>query len=196
MLLLSLALALVTASAPADTVPRGAVRGVVQSDPGGLPVAMAVVELRDGGDFPAARVVTDSAGAYALQGVAPGRHTLRVRHLEHAPFAMEVLVPAGVPVTLDLSLRYRPLALDTVRSFRPGQIRMGDTVAVRRHDVAWVDSRALEEGSGLDNVLSAPGEAGSQPDPGEVFHIRGSASDLKLVLLDGAPVYTPFHMGG
>ena len=26
--------------------------------------------------------------------------------------------------------------------------------------------------------------------------MRGSTTDLKLVLLDGAPVYTPFHLGG
>lgn len=196
MLLLSLALALVTASAPADTVPSGAVSGTVQSDPSGLPVVMAVVEIRDGGDFPSARSVTDSTGAYSLRGLAPGRHTLRVRHLEHAPLAMEVLVPAGgAELTLDLAIRYRPLALDTVRAFRPGQIRMGDTVAARQHEVAWMDSRAIEEGAGLDGALPLPSET-PPTEPDEVFRVRGSAADLKLVLLDGAPVYTPFHMGG
>jgi hypothetical protein len=193
--LLNLALALAVASAPADTVPTGAVRGVVQSDRSGLPVAMAVVEVRNGAAHPAARSITDSTGAYELRGIGAGRHTLRVHHLEHTPLAMEVLVPGGAVVTLDLALRYRPLALDTVRARRPGEIRMGDTVAAQRQDVAWVDSRALEEGPGLDKALSHPTEGGS-PDPGEVFHVRGSAADLKLVLLDGAPVYAPFHMGG
>jgi hypothetical protein len=193
---LSFALALAVASAPADTVPAGAVRGMVQSDRSGLPVAMAVVEVRNGATHPAARSITDSTGAYELRGIAPGRHTLRVHHLEHTPLAMEVLVPGGGVVTLDLALRYRPLALDTVRARRPGEIRMGDTVAAQRHDVAWVDSRALEEGPGLDKALATPPEGPSPPDPGEVFHVRGSAAELKLVLLDGAPVYAPFHMGG
>ncbi|HEX8211872.1 MAG TPA: TonB-dependent receptor [Longimicrobium sp.] len=193
---LHFALALAVASAPADTVPTGAVRGVVQSDRSGLPVAMAVVEVRNGAAHPAARSITDSTGAYELRGISPGRHTLRVHHLEHTPLAMEVLVPGGGVVTLDLALRYRPLALDTVRARRPGEIRMGDTVAAERQDVAWVDSRALEEGPGLDKALANPPEGSDPPDPGEVFHVRGSAADLKLVLLDGAPVYAPFHMGG
>jgi hypothetical protein len=192
---LHFALALAVASAPADTVPAGAVRGVVQSDRSGLPVAMAVVEVRSGQAPPAARSITDSTGAYELRGITPGRHTLRVHHLEHTPLEMEVLVPGGV-VTLDLALRYRPLALDTVRARRPGEIRMGDTVAAERHEVAWVDSRAFEEGSGLDKALANPPDGSDPPDPGEVFHVRGSAADLKLVLLDGAPVYAPFHMGG
>ena len=192
---LHFALALAVASAAADTVPTGAVRGVVQSDRSGLPVAMAVVEVRSGQAPPAARSITDSIGAYELRGISPGRHTLRVHHLEHTPLEMEVLVPGGV-VTLDLALRYRPLALDTVRARRPGEIRMGDTVAAERHEVAWVDSRAFEEGSGLDKALANPPDGSDPPDPGEVFHVRGSAADLKLVLLDGAPVYAPFHMGG
>ncbi|HEX8672311.1 MAG TPA: TonB-dependent receptor [Longimicrobium sp.] len=193
---LHFALALAVASAPADTVPTGAVRGVVQSDRSGLPVAMAVVEVRSGAAPPAARSITDSTGAYELRGIAPGRHTLRVHHLEHTPLEMEVLVPGGGVVTLDLALRYRPLALDTVRARRPGEIRMGDTVAAERHEVAWVDSRALEEGPGLDKALATTPDGSDPSDPGEVFHVRGSAADLKLVLLDGAPVYAPFHMGG
>jgi hypothetical protein len=193
---LHFALALAVASAPADTVPTGAVRGVVQSDRSGLPVAMAVVEVRSGAAPPAARSITDSTGAYELRGIAPGRHTLRVHHLEHTPLEMEVLVPGGGVVTLDLALRYRPLALDTVRARRPGEIRMGDTVAAERHEVAWVDSRALEEGPGLDKALATTPDGSDPADPGEVFHVRGSAADLKLVLLDGAPVYAPFHMGG
>jgi hypothetical protein len=172
---------------------------VVRSDPSGLAVVHALVEVRDGNAFPSARALTDSAGGYLLRGIKPGRHTLRVHHLEHEAQSMEVLVSAGVEVNLELALRYRPLALDTVRAFRASELRMGDTIAARRQEVAWVDARALEDGAGLDNALPNPlgsDPGGPPPDPADVFRIRGSAADLKLVLLDGAPVYTPFHMGG
>ncbi|CAA9342980.1 MAG: hypothetical protein AVDCRST_MAG68-3098 [uncultured Gemmatimonadetes bacterium] len=193
---LTLALALVTATA-ADTVPSGAVRGVVQSDPSGFPVTLAVVEARDRTGTASARAITDSTGAYELRGITPGRHTLFVRHLEHAALSLEVLVPSGAVVPLDLTMRYQPLALDTLHALRAGQIRMGDTIGTARHEVALVDSRALDEGSGMGNALPSPtGPEGTQPDPAEVFQVRGAAADLKLVLLDGAPVYAPFHMGG
>jgi hypothetical protein len=49
--------------------------------------------------------------------------------------------------------------------------------------------------SGLAEVArSLPG--GSEAEPTDILLMRGSAEDLKLVLLDGAPVYTPFHLGG
>jgi hypothetical protein len=32
--------------------------------------------------------------------------------------------------------------------------------------------------------------------PEDVLYVRGGAADLKLVLLNGAPVYAPFHIGG
>jgi hypothetical protein len=38
---------------------------------------------------------------------------------------------------------------------------------------------------------------GHEPvDPSDVLFIRGAAADLKLVLLNGAPVFAPFHVGG
>ena len=196
-MLLSLALALWAAAAPADTVPGG-VRGTVQSDPGGRPVALAVVELRDSGDS-GALTFTDSAGVYQLARVRPGRHTLRIRHLEHAPTELQLLVPAGAVVVLDVSLRHRPLTLDTVRARGAGEMAMSDTVAVPSAEVGWVDSHATDGGSWLESSLPAPGAGGDAappPNADDVFYVRGSAADLKLVLLDGAPVYAPFHMSG
>jgi hypothetical protein len=38
---------------------------------------------------------------------------------------------------------------------------------------------------------------GNEPiDPSDVLFVRGGTADLKLVLLDGAPVFAPFHIGG
>lgn len=33
-------------------------------------------------------------------------------------------------------------------------------------------------------------------DPSDLLYVRGSSLDLKLVMLDGAPIYTPLHTGG
>jgi hypothetical protein len=52
----------------------------------------------------------------------------------------------------------------------------------------------MAEGGLAQVARSIPGNDPS--DPQDVLLMRGSAADLKLVLLDGAPVYTPFHMAG
>ncbi|HYH79658.1 MAG TPA: carboxypeptidase regulatory-like domain-containing protein, partial [Longimicrobium sp.] len=175
--------ALLLAAAAPDTT-WGAIRGTVASDPGGLPLASAVVEVLSGG-----RALTDSAGGYRLTRVPAGPQTVRVHSIDHEALEVEVLVPARGEIELDVSLRHRPLMLDPVNGVSSGQ---GGTAsdAAPRGVAAITDFPALEgPGTGMEG--GAGGGSG-----GDVLLVRGSAADLKLVLLDGAPVYAPFHMGG
>src|SRR5688572_25531385 len=126
-----LALALAT---PSDTLPRGAVRGVVQSDQSGLPVRAAVVEVGDSAAL--FRSLSDSLGFYRLTGLPAGRHRVRVRHLEHESHEVEVTVPHGAEVVMDVALRFRPLPMDTLHASAPGGRGPGDTVPAQRAELA------------------------------------------------------------
>lgn len=174
--------ALLLAAAAPDTS-WGSIRGTVESDPGGIPLASAVVEVASGGV-----ALTDSTGSYRIPRVAAGAQTVRIHSLDHEPLEVEVLVPARGEIELDVLLRHRPLLLDPVNGVSTGQ---GGTAsdAAPRGVAAITDFPALEgPGTGM--------EGGSGGSGGDVLLVRGSAADLKLVLLDGAPVYAPFHMGG
>lgn len=196
-MLAALALALLAAAAPVQDSTTGTIRGRVESGRTGLPVPLAVVEADDGRRHVLA--MADSTGAYRLR-VAAGRQTFRVRHLSHAPTQMDVLVPAGGEVELDVVLELRPIALAPV-NVRPPLDRRADSVAVSRPEFnLTVARRVTEDGGGLSDALS-PGFTSTQGEPGiggagEALYVRGSAANLQLVLLDGAPVYAPFHMGG
>jgi len=175
---------LLSAAAP-DTV-WGSIHGVVASDPGGRPLPSAIVEIESGG-----RAFTDSAGAYRITHVPAGPRMVRIRSLDHEPLEVEVLVPAHAEIVLDVSLRHRPLPIDTIAGVGTPNGAAG-VDAAPRGVAALTDFPALEgPGTGMDG--GAGGGAGSG---GDVLLVRGSAADLKLVLLDGAPVYAPFHMGG
>jgi hypothetical protein len=111
-----------------------------------------------------------------------------------------VRLPTDGTVTLDLSLSWEPVLLPALlvraRPVRP--LEPGETPPSR--EVGELALRALEgtpgmvEGGLAQVVRSLPGNDPSEPR--DVLLMRGSAADLKLVLLDGAPVYTPFHMAG
>ena len=184
--------ALLLAAAAPDTA-WGAIRGSVQSDPGGRPLSLAVVEATTGG-----HALTDSTGAYHLPRVAAGRQTVRVHSIDHEPLEMEVYVPARGEVEVNVTLRHRPLALDTVTA-SGGGAGGAPVDPAPRGEAAITDLTAFEgPGTGLDPMGGAGsgngnGGGGSGED---VLLVRGSAADLKLVLLDGAPVYAPFHMAG
>src|SRR5215212_11357746 len=100
--------ALLLAAAAPDTS-WGAIRGTVESEPGGTPLPSAVVEVSAGG-----HALTDSTGTYRLAHVAAGRQTVRVHSLDHEPLEVEVLVPARGEVVVDVALRHRPLQLQPV----------------------------------------------------------------------------------
>jgi hypothetical protein len=191
---LALVLAAVSA-APAQQEPTGTIRGHVESGRTGLPIPLAVVEADDGHRNVLA--MADSTGAYRLR-VSAGRQTFRVRHLDHVPTVMDVLVPPGGEVELDVVLDLRPIALAPVRVRPPADPR-ADSIPVSRSEFNLLVVRRVTEDGGLGGALD-PGFTPTTPEgggpAGEALYVRGSSANLQLVLLDGAPVYAPFHMGG
>ncbi|HEU0014526.1 MAG TPA: TonB-dependent receptor [Longimicrobium sp.] len=186
------ALALALLAAAAQDTAWGSIRGRVSSEPSGLPVARALVEV----ESPTRTVagMADSTGSFSLR-VPAGTVTFRIHHLEHEPHEMTVVVPPGGSVPLDVLLRYRPVRLTPI-AVSVTDPRL-DSVAAARPDVRLVlDHSVLDDPPPpVDNGWPAPpGDGDQQAD--DALYVRGSAADLKLVLLDGAPVYAPFHMGG
>src|SRR5687767_14436807 len=140
-MLVALAFA-VLAATPAPDSAWGVIRGMVQSDPSGLPVARAVIEAESpAGLFMA---MADSTGAYRLQ-VPAGRHTFRVRHLEHATHEAEVLVPPAGVVVVDVSLQHRPILLPNVSVRVPARPGL-DTIPIQRDALARVIDREIING--------------------------------------------------
>jgi hypothetical protein len=188
-----------TLTAQLQSPATGVVRGQVYSETTAGPLQHAIVEVIGDGQVLAA--VTDSTGSYLLRGVRPGRRLLRARHFDHAPFEVEVLVAPGGQVVLDLALELRPVSLPAVTARgTPRRIGGADTVPVARAELGATTVKTLEATPGVAELGLADGARGTpgrEPiDPSDVLYVRGTATDLKLVLLDGAPVYSPFHLGG
>jgi hypothetical protein len=193
-MLIPVVLALLAAAAPPQDPARATIRGTVQSEPSGLPVALAVVEADDGRHT--VHAISDSAGSFRLS-VAAGMQTLRVRHLEHATTEMVVTVPPGETL-LDVAITHRPIALARVDVRRPFDPRADSTAADRPDLGVVIDHHSVENAGGVGSALGGflPGPGGDAGSVNDALYVRGSSANLQLVLLDGAPVYAPFHMGG
>jgi hypothetical protein len=174
----------------------GTVRGRLDSEV--RPVPFARVDLAVSGGRIAA--VADAAGRYVIE-VPSGDAELSVEHLGYERFSIRVTVPSGSSVTVDLELTAVPVPLPGVdiRGGRPSERDPPDP-GTAGGALTEVDLQALEVGPGvgqpgLADVVSAL--PGNDPDDAtDVLFMRGSTADLKLVLLDGVPVYTPFHVAG
>ena len=200
MLPLTATLALIASLQVGPAQATGLVWGQVRSESSGAPLRFAVVEIPLSGRDDL-RTSTDENGIYILRDVPAGRRVLRATHIDHAPLDVQVSVPSGGRVSLDFALRLRPVQLPVV-------FARAASIPTTRTDSTPSGIAAL--GPASVHVLEAsPGIAelglgeltraipGYEPiDPSDVLYVRGGQADMKLVLLDGAPVYAPFHLGG
>jgi len=186
--------------------PVGVIMGTIVSMNGDElePIANAVVSANH-----AARVwqrMTNRAGQFQFEGLSEGTYTLRVARVGYQPAEIDVVLSGGRTISVEVVLTIQPIALSGV------EVESGDRSALNPADPdalapslsgaegGMVGLEALEAGSGmaasgLGRVLS--GVPGNDPgDPTDVLFMRGSSMDMKLILLDGAPLYTPFHVSG
>jgi len=181
---------------PADTA--AAVHGRITAEPAGDALPGALVELVTVAGRRLA--VADSTGSYRfdLSAAEGGDARLRASRLGHRTLELEIRLPVRGTLGVDLALPMRPFLLPEVIA-RGTPEGPGHGESAERPLPSPVVSRILEGGSGLAGMATVrPNDpAGPTPtDPTDVLYVRGSPADLKLVLLDGAPVYSPFHLGG
>ena len=162
------------------------------------PLPNAVVEARTATARRA--VLADSLGRYGFERLPAGEIRLSVTHAGHASLTVDVLIPAGADLRVDLELQAEPVELDPVNVLGDPLADEVDAAALGRAPMPELEMQALDLTPGvghpglIDAVQSLPGN--DPADATDVLYMRGSTADLKLVLLDGAPVYTPFHVAG
>ena len=186
-------------TAPDVGAPSGAIEGVVRTREGTdvRPLPFAIIQATMPGKQ--RTILADSLGRYRFEALPQGTVRLRVSHVAHRSARLNVAVPEGETVSVDIDLESSPIELRPV-------LVITDQIAPRRAPtridtptpsvevIALGVSTGMAE-AGLGETVAAL--AGNDPgDPSDVLFMRGSTTDLKLVLLDGAPVYTPFHLGG
>jgi hypothetical protein len=175
---------------------QAAVAGTIRDGESGDPVVGAVVTLTDVDRA----TVSDSAGRYRLNAVPPGPQHLSVKRIGYSPRTIHALVPGQGELEIDLSLRPVPLHLPTIVVRSTVAVRgleQGDSTpypdrgisaaAVRNHPL-------LAEPDGF--LALSGGEIAIDPEAPSGIHVRGGASDQTAYLLDGMPVFSPYHAAG
>jgi len=169
----------------------GAVTNVATGDP-----IRAEISI----DRPRRSVRADSTGRFAFRNIPSGRVRLRAISFGFEPADTLVLVHSGEVVTVSLRLRAMPQALAEVRTVAksPERSRFDDQATPSVVSISGAEVRripALGESDVLRTAALLPGVV-ARNDFSAGFNVRGGEADQNLVLLDGIPIYNPFHMGG
>ena len=177
------------------------VRGQVTDAASGDPIAGAVVWLRG-----ATTHVTSSTGdgAYAFDAIAPGSYCIRVDSPGYAQANVCIAVSHGAHIIVDLPLAARPLTIaPIVVTGRRGATHSvdgnaGDSVraTIAGGSLALPGTRtaalAAAQLSDLAHMPSSDPTGGGRP---HALYVWGSSADRGRVLLDGASLNAPLHLG-
>ena len=172
-------------------------RVLVTADPGApAPAAGASLSIAGSG------VITTSGidGRYALENLPVGNVTLRVRLTGHRLAERTVRIRAADTVRLDITLQTDAQLLAAVLT----DARASDaelflskpnisTLAMSAASMTGVP--AVGEPDLIRLVQLLPGIS-ARNDYNTGLNVRGGEADQNLVLLDGYPIYNPFHLGG
>jgi hypothetical protein len=170
--------------------------------PAGTPVEGATVRaLPARGEARAAS--TDARGEYRIGGLPAGRVRLRAERIGFAPAERALALRPGEAARVELQLPSAEVQVEgvEVRSTRDTQrerTRFETEAGVTTRVVTGRELKllpGLAEADVLRAVEVLPGVV-STSDFSSAFHVRGGSADQNLILLDGFPVFNPFHLGG
>lgn len=144
--------------------------------------------------------IANADGRFLISGAPAGTHVLRARLLGYRTLERSVTVGAGDTARIELVLERDPQVLGSVRTEARSVERdlfesmpnVG-TLSVTARSVQAVPR--LGEPDIIRVVQLLPGvEARNDFSTG--LNVRGGEPDQNLVLIDGYPIYNPFHLGG
>lgn len=174
---------------------QSSVAGTVRDGESGQALPGTIVALPD----LERSVECDSAGRYVFAEVPAGPQHLTIQRIGYAPRTLHALVPGEGRLQIDIALRPVPLRLPAIvvrSTVIVRGVESGDTpVPDRGISMAAVrNDPLLAEPDGLLGLTG--GEIGASPETPSGLHIRGAASDQTRYLLDGVPIFSPYHAAG
>lgn len=172
------------------------VAGTVRDADSGMPLSAAIVTL----ESLRRTILTDEYGRYSFEA-PPGTEHVTVQRFGYAPQSFDALIPESGTLEINVELRREPIMLAPIEVRAPVSIRGLDR-PVRA--VAFPD-RSVSQAAMYQHPLSPEpdafralggGEVTLDPEAPSGLHIRGGATDQVGYLLDGVPVFSPYHSGG
>lgn len=179
----------------ASPVAAQSLHGIVSSAATTAPVEGALVTLvADGAAVHSA--LTDRNGFYQIGGVRAGAYSLEIAHLAYSTYTEPITFTAGETKNLDPRLEPAAVQLEGVTVSSRGSAAMR---SLGRQEIRPAELRLAPVPGGSEDLASylqtLPGVTTTGDRGGQLF-VRGGTAAENLVLVDGIPIYQPFHILG
>ncbi len=201
--MLSLLLISVASAQDLTAQTGGRLDGWVVSDTlvaGGGPVQGAVVALLLD-DETLSSALTDVDGHFSLSAPSAVDLTLRILRIGFAPTDVRVRLTDGQVterefVIEQVAVELQGIGVDAERSRE--RVRFEEMGGVTMREMMTEELKlvpGIAEADPIRAIAVLPGVV-STSDFSSSFNVRGGSADQNLILLDGVPIFSPFHLGG
>jgi len=139
---------------------------------------------------------SDLNGYFSIGGVAPGRYQLIASHIGYKTHQEWIEINEGDRRFIEIHLASLPVLIDTVSVF--GERRFRRELESDLLNISSIElnlAPKLGEPDLFRVIETYPGVT-TVNDYNMGLHIRGGNADQNLILLDGMPIYNPFHLTG
>ncbi len=186
---------LLTAQDPTGVV-AGRVFARADTAASALPVHNAAISIAG----TALATTTAADGRFVLDRVPAGPRTLRVRLLGYRLVERPLLVPAGDTARIEVILEREaqllsPIRVDAISTDAEAFVSKPNVATVTVGAAAMKGVPGVGEPDVVRVVQLLPGVV-ARNDFNTGLNVRGGEADQNLILLDGHPIYNPFHLGG
>jgi len=171
-------------------------QGIITGKTTGRPLEGANILLKEISQKKFKGAATDHSGYYHISGIKPGRYLLRISYVGYMTYSDTLAIKADQSKTMSVALKQKEKKMNQlVVSAHEGA---GKVEAGRQHissvDLGRVPSPS-SEGDLASYLQSLPGIVATG-DRGGQLYIRGGTPSQNLFLIDGNPVWQPFHILG
>jgi hypothetical protein len=143
---------------------------------------------------------TDDSGRYVFSEVPAGQHEITIHSIGYAQRSLYALVPARGELNIDISLQLEPVPMKTTDVQARLAVRgldLGDSNTFPDREISAAAMRnhpLLAEPDAFEAL--GGGEVSLTPESPCGVNIRGGAPDQTAYLLDGVPIFNPYHAAG
>lgn len=181
----------------------GEVFGRVAGEGGGPLGGVEVTVLAPEGDAVRGRSLSGEDGGFRVGGLVPGPVRVRAERTGFQPQERAAEVAPGARVRLDFRLSPDAVLIEELtvlgrRNTERERTRFETEAGVTARVISGEDLKilpGLAEADVMRAVEVLPGVI-STSDFSSAFNVRGGSADQNLILLDGFPIFNPFHLGG
>ena len=179
----------------------GTIRGRVRTEVA-FPLEDATAILRPASDSTNQRVaLTDGLGFFAFHDLAAGDYVLTVGRIGYGAHNQQVTVTPGGVVEVGVALAEQAVPVEGIQVdglSNRNRMRFGESAAGLPMEMDRARVRSMPGAVEADPVRTVDALPGVTrvSEIGASFNVRGGSADQNLILLDGVPIFNPFHMLG